>query len=148
MHVPLHRPPFLSSHPTLEEYPRWRNANTKTRHLIIELPQPGSSLRPDKSTVLGQCGASMVRQGASGEGSLLQNGVSPRVWIQNPSPPLRLRISVLTLRSQGQATIEVVRLPELEAKGVNPWRVSSQTVNPAWVLGNQGVLEGLHAQGS
>lgn len=53
-----------------------------TRHLIIELPQPGSSSRPDKSTVLGQCGASMVRQGASGEGSLLQNGVSPRVWIR------------------------------------------------------------------
>lgn len=52
------------------------------------------------------------------------------------------------LRFQGQATIEVVRLPELEAKGLNPWRVSSQTVNPAWVLGNQGVLEGLHAQGS
>lgn len=57
-------------------------------------------------------------------------------------------MSMLMLRFQGQATIEVVRLPELEAKGVNPWRVSSQTVNPAWVLGNQGVLEGLHAQGS
>ncbi|KAG6368090.1 hypothetical protein INS49_002290 [Diaporthe citri] len=91
-------------------------------HFLIDLPQPGSSSRPDKSTVLGQCGASMVRQGASGEGSLLQNG--------------------------GQATIEVIRLPEPEAKGVNPWRISSQAVAPAWVLGNKGVLEGLHAQGS
>lgn len=53
---------------------------------------------------------------------------------------------MLMLNSQGQATIEVVRLPELEAKGSNPWRICSQTVNPAWVLGNQGVLEGLHAQ--
>lgn len=57
-------------------------------------------------------------------------------------------MSILMLRFQGQATIEVVRLPELEAKGVNPWRVSSQTINPAWMLGNKGVLEGLHAQGS
>lgn len=52
------------------------------------------------------------------------------------------------LRFQGQATIEVVRLPELEAKGVNPWRISSQSITPAWVLGNKGVLEGVHAQGS
>lgn len=52
------------------------------------------------------------------------------------------------LRIQGQATIEVVRLPELEAKGVNPWRISSQAVTPAWVLGNKGVLEGLNAQAS
>lgn len=55
---------------------------------------------------------------------------------------------MLTPRNQGQATIEVVRLPELEAKGVNPWRISSQAITPAWMLGNKGVLEGLHAQGS
>ncbi|KAK2597061.1 hypothetical protein N8I77_012932 [Diaporthe amygdali] len=92
-------------------------------YLIIELPQPGSSSTPpEKCTVLGQCGASMVRQGASGGSSLLQNG--------------------------GQAIIEVVRLPELEAKGVNPWRVSSQIITPAWELGNKAVLEGLQAQES
>lgn len=53
---------------------------------------------------------------------------------------------MLIFSLQGQATIEVVRLSELEAKGVNPWRISSQSVTPAWVLGNKGVLEGLHAQ--
>lgn len=55
---------------------------------------------------------------------------------------------MLTLNFQGQATIEVIRLSELQAKGVNPWRISSQSVSPAWVMGNKGVLEGLHAQAS
>lgn len=98
----------------------------------------------------------MVRQGASGEGSLLQNGVSPRVPGRDPhrahcphtTPGMSCPIADTQKFPQGQATMEVVRLPELEAKGVNPWRVSSQAVAPAWVKGNQGVLEGLHAQGS
>lgn len=55
---------------------------------------------------------------------------------------------MLMLNIQGQAIIEVVRLPELEAKGVNPWRVSSQIITPAWELGNKAVLEGLQAQES
>ncbi|KAL1864343.1 hypothetical protein Daus18300_007767 [Diaporthe australafricana] len=92
-------------------------------HLIIELPQPGSSSTPPATCkVLGQCGASMARREAGEGGSLLQNG--------------------------GQAFIEVVRLPELEAKGVNPWRISSQAITPAWERGNKAVLEGLQAQGS
>ncbi|KAI3399808.1 hypothetical protein diail_5605 [Diaporthe ilicicola] len=92
-------------------------------HLIIELPQPGSSSAPPaKCKVLGQCGASMVRSAAGEGSSLLQNG--------------------------GQTVIEVVRLPELEVKGVNPWRVSSQAIKPAWQQGNKAVLEGLQAQSS
>lgn len=87
----------------------------------------------------------MVREGASGEGSLLQNGVSP---YPEYNRPLNVRVCMLMSGCQGQATIEVIRLPELEARGANPWRISSQSITPAWVLGNKGVLEGLHAQGS
>ncbi|CAN8101333.1 unnamed protein product [Discula destructiva] len=87
--------------------------------LIIELPQPNnSSPRPDKATVLAtSAGASMVRAAAQG-GSLLQNG--------------------------GRCIMELVRTPELEAKGVNPWRISSQVVLPAWISGNEAVMEGLN----
>lgn len=41
--------------------------------------------------------------------------------------------------------MELVRLPELEAKGVNPWRISSQMVHPAWASGNQAVMDGIHS---
>ncbi|ROW07819.1 hypothetical protein VMCG_03373 [Cytospora schulzeri] len=94
-------------------------------HLIIELPQPGSSEQPEKCNVLCQGGASMVRKdAAAGAGSLLQNG------------------HIIDRHGQGQAIIQVVRLPALEAEGVNPWRISSQVVIPAWEQGNKAVLEG------
>ncbi|KAJ9132019.1 hypothetical protein NKR23_g11492 [Pleurostoma richardsiae] len=81
--------------------------------LIIELPQPGSAPRPDKAKVLSQGNGHMVKKDARG-GPLIQNG--------------------------GRAIFELVRLPELEAKGQNPWRISYQTVIVAWEKGNWAVM--------
>jgi len=41
---------------------------------------------------------------------------------------------------QGQCTFEMVRVPELEAKGLNPWRVTKQKIILAFETGNMALL--------
>ncbi len=45
-------------------------------------------------------------------------------------------------RTQCRCTFELVRLPGLQARGLNPWRVRKQAVVPTWEKGNQGVTGG------
>lgn len=38
---------------------------------------------------------------------------------------------------------EMVRIPELEARGENPWRIRSQKYFPYWFDGNSGVTDSM-----
>ncbi|KAH6657722.1 hypothetical protein BKA67DRAFT_532915 [Truncatella angustata] len=84
--------------------------------ILVRLPQPGSNGngRPETCTAIANGGAHMVRQEAEG-GQLLHNG--------------------------GRQDYEVVRLPELEEQGENPWRIRTQKITPLWTKGNPRVLE-------
>ncbi|TPX09278.1 uncharacterized protein E0L32_009470 [Thyridium curvatum] len=85
--------------------------------VLAELPQPGAGqARPETCKAYSQGGASMVVQAVPG-GHIMQNGA--------------------------QATFEMVRVPELEAKGLNPWRIRGQTVNLAWQNGNKAVVDSI-----
>jgi hypothetical protein len=89
-----------------------------TQHLnsniVIDLPQPGAARqRPDTASVKAQVNAHMVKRAARG-GPLMQNG--------------------------GLVHYELARIPELEEKGVNPWRVTKhQVAMIGWENGNQAV---------
>lgn len=47
----------------------------------------------------------------------------------------------ITNGHQGRQEYEVVRLPELELRGENPWRIRKQRVIPLWTEGNPLVTE-------
>ncbi|ETS75213.1 hypothetical protein PFICI_13697 [Pestalotiopsis fici W106-1] len=83
--------------------------------VVVRLPQPGpKAVRPSTVTAIGNGGAHMVRQAAEG-GPITHNG--------------------------GRAEYEVVRVPELEEKGENPWRIRVQKIIPIWADGNLRVME-------
>ncbi|KAI4597126.1 hypothetical protein KJ359_004637 [Pestalotiopsis sp. 9143b] len=83
--------------------------------VVIRLPQPGpKAVRPSTVAALGNGGAHLVSQAAEG-GPITHNG--------------------------GRAEYEVVRVPELEEKGENPWRIRVQKVIPVWADGNLRVME-------
>ncbi|KAI1641373.1 hypothetical protein F4809DRAFT_636662 [Biscogniauxia mediterranea] len=82
--------------------------------LLIQLPQPTNQAgRPDKCTVISNVTAHMVRRNVKG-GPIVHDG--------------------------GRYILDLIRLPELEEKGENPWRISKQTFTAAWYDGNMEVL--------
>ncbi|KAI1075026.1 hypothetical protein F5B20DRAFT_561532 [Whalleya microplaca] len=82
--------------------------------LLIELPQPvKGATRPDKCTVVANVNAHLYRKEAKG-GPIMHNG--------------------------GRYKLDLVRLPELEEKGENPWRVSKQVTTASWLDGNFDVM--------
>ncbi|KAH8682274.1 hypothetical protein BX600DRAFT_448129 [Xylariales sp. PMI_506] len=83
--------------------------------MVIQLPQPGpkSGGRPDSCKVIANGNGHLVRKAAEGGGPMVHNG--------------------------GIQEYEMVRLPELEAKGENPWRVRGYKFIPAWMDGNTNV---------
>lgn len=87
--------------------------------IITALPQPGPrAARPASVRVDAGITATNVRADARG-GPLMQNG--------------------------GRAEYDVVRLPDLEAAGVNPWRIALHRVVIAWESGNAAVFTPLVA---
>ncbi|KAI2616064.1 hypothetical protein GGR54DRAFT_248279 [Hypoxylon sp. NC1633] len=83
-------------------------------NLVIELPQPiKGARRPNKCIVHAQVNGHMFRRAAKG-GPMIHNG--------------------------GRYVLELVRLPELEEKGENPWRVSKQAIFVVWDAGNTDVM--------
>ncbi|KAI5927295.1 hypothetical protein F4810DRAFT_650181 [Camillea tinctor] len=82
--------------------------------LLIQLPQPTSKAnRPDKCTVLSNVTAHMVRRNVKGE-PIVHDG--------------------------GRYILDLIRLPELEEKEENPWRISKQAFTASWYDGNMEVL--------
>ncbi|KAI1855587.1 hypothetical protein JX265_005990 [Neoarthrinium moseri] len=82
--------------------------------ILVQLPQPGAKSRgrPDKCTAISNGNGHMVREAADG-GPNMHTG--------------------------GKQEYELVRLPELEAKGENPWRITKQKFIPVWSEGNSEV---------
>ncbi|KAI1798763.1 SnoaL-like domain-containing protein [Daldinia bambusicola] len=82
---------------------------------IIELPQPtNGAAKPDKASVIAQVNGHMLRRAARGK-PFMHNG--------------------------GRYQLELVRLPELEKKGYNPWRISRQVTVVGWEDGSSDVME-------
>ncbi|KAI1103427.1 hypothetical protein F4804DRAFT_310059 [Jackrogersella minutella] len=82
--------------------------------LLIELPQPANgAVRPDRCTVTANCNGHLLRRAARG-GHMMHNG--------------------------GRYVIDLVRLPELEQKGENPWRISKHVTILSWEDGSPDVM--------
>ncbi|KAI1375389.1 hypothetical protein F4677DRAFT_136673 [Hypoxylon crocopeplum] len=82
--------------------------------LVIELPQPVKGVvRPDKCMVVANVNGHLFRRAARG-GPMMHNG--------------------------GRYVLDLVRLPELEQKGENPWRVSKQVTVATWEDGSTDVM--------
>ncbi|KAI5865855.1 hypothetical protein GGS23DRAFT_594024 [Durotheca rogersii] len=82
--------------------------------VLIELPQPAPGVaRPDRCAATANVSGHMVRRTARG-GPIMHNG--------------------------GRYALELVRLPELEARGLNPWRISSHATTLAWEDGSTDVM--------
>ncbi|KAH8204006.1 hypothetical protein TruAng_001817 [Truncatella angustata] len=96
----------------------WHTTSKDWAKEVVELTGTLDSaqhyLSPETCTAIANGGAHMVRQEAEG-GQLLHNG--------------------------GRQDYEVVRLPELEEQGENPWRIRTQKITPLWTKGNPRVLE-------
>ncbi|KAI8962581.1 hypothetical protein F5Y11DRAFT_347413 [Daldinia sp. FL1419] len=89
-----------------------------TQHVVtnevIELPQPTKGVaRPNKASVIAQVNGHMFRRAARGK-PFMHNG--------------------------GRYNIELVRLPELEKRGENPWRISRQATVIGWEDGSSDVM--------
>ncbi|KAG4219961.1 hypothetical protein PC116_g31560 [Phytophthora cactorum] len=89
-----------------------------TQHVVtnevIELPQPANGVaRPDKAKVVAQVNGHMLRRAARGK-PFMHNG--------------------------GRYHLELVRLPELEKKGENPWRIKVQATVLGWEDGSSDVM--------
>ncbi|OTB05105.1 hypothetical protein M426DRAFT_10949 [Hypoxylon sp. CI-4A] len=82
--------------------------------VLIELPQPGKGVtRPDKCKVIANVEGHMFRRAARG-GPMMHNG--------------------------GRYHLDLVRLPELEAKGENPWRITRHGTHLVWEDGSTDVM--------
>ncbi|KAI2776075.1 hypothetical protein F4815DRAFT_449665 [Daldinia loculata] len=107
--------------------------------LIIELPLPfNGATRPDKCRVFANVTAHMVRQAARG-GPIMHDGVSLLPPTQCPQH-FKLGSANGNIHNQAQFDLDVIRIPELEQKGENPWRVSKQVVEVYWEQGNRDVI--------
>ncbi|KAI0843933.1 SnoaL-like domain-containing protein [Daldinia vernicosa] len=81
---------------------------------VIELPQPTKGVsRPDRASVVAQVNGHMFRRAARGK-PIMHNG--------------------------GRYNLELVRLPELEQKGENPWRISRHATVIGWEDGSSDVM--------
>ncbi|OTB14272.1 hypothetical protein K445DRAFT_134862 [Daldinia sp. EC12] len=82
--------------------------------LIIELPQPSNgATKPDKCQVYANATGHMVLQAAKG-GPMIHDGA--------------------------RLVLDLVRIPELEQKGKNPWRVNKYVADVCWEHGNKDVI--------
>ncbi|KAI0169828.1 hypothetical protein GGR52DRAFT_551736 [Hypoxylon sp. FL1284] len=89
---------------------------------VIQLPQPVPGVaRPDKCTVIANVVGHMTRHGAKG-GPMMHNG--------------------------GRYVLDLVRLPELERKGQNPWRISRHATELLWQEGSSDVMTQVATLGS
>ncbi|KAI1384151.1 uncharacterized protein F4822DRAFT_62599 [Hypoxylon trugodes] len=90
--------------------------------LLIKLPQPAKGVaRPDKCSVVANVTGHLVRKAARG-GPIMHNG--------------------------GRYVLDLVRLPELEQKGVNPWRISKQVTVLSWEDGSSDVMAAVASIGN
>ncbi|KAI0895507.1 hypothetical protein F4806DRAFT_84462 [Annulohypoxylon nitens] len=82
--------------------------------VLIELPQPVNGVaRPDKCRVIANVNGHLFRRAARG-GPMMHNG--------------------------GRYVLDLVRLPELEKRGENPWRISRHEAVLSWEDGNSDVM--------
>ncbi|KAI0881520.1 uncharacterized protein GGS22DRAFT_59195 [Annulohypoxylon maeteangense] len=82
--------------------------------LVIELPQPvQGATKPDKCRVIANVNGHLFRRTARG-GPMMHNG--------------------------GRYILDLVRLPELEKKGENPWRIAKHATVLTWEDGNSDVM--------
>ncbi|KAI1138192.1 hypothetical protein F5Y05DRAFT_53398 [Hypoxylon sp. FL0543] len=89
--------------------------------LLIELPQPvEGARRPDKCKVTANVNGHMCRKAARG-GHMMHNG--------------------------GRYVLDLVRLPELEQKGENPWRISRHATVLSWEDGSPDVMNSVSSIG-
>ncbi|OTA68547.1 hypothetical protein K449DRAFT_419213 [Hypoxylon sp. EC38] len=89
--------------------------------LLIELPPPvKGAARPDKCKVTANVNAHLCRKAARG-GHMMHNG--------------------------GRYVLDLVRLPELEQKGENPWRISRHAAVLTWEDGNSDVMNSVSSIG-
>ncbi|KAI1660052.1 hypothetical protein F4813DRAFT_401047 [Daldinia decipiens] len=109
------------------------------RGLIIELPQPfNNTPRPDKCRVFANVTAHMVRQVVKG-GPIMHVGVSLLPLVQYPQY-FKLGSTDGSTYNQSRLNFDVIRIPQLEQKGENPWRISKQVVDISWEQGNMDVI--------
>ncbi|KAI1209667.1 uncharacterized protein F4807DRAFT_85714 [Annulohypoxylon truncatum] len=83
-------------------------------NVLIELPQPVQGVaRPDKCRAIANVNGHLFRRAARG-GPMMHNG--------------------------GRYILDLVRLPELEQKGENPWRVAKHAMVLSWENGSPDVM--------
>jgi hypothetical protein len=103
------------------------------RNLLIELPQPGrtTTQRPDRCKARAYAHGLFYNRDDEGRPCVMarRQGVS----LQNMTHSFR-PISCVQPHDilQGEYELELRRLPEMEEKGENPWRISELKVSLDW----------------